>query len=210
MQTLARRADESERRPFTFDELRAIYRNADDEWKGMILFGLYTGQRLKDIATLTTSNVDIETDELRLTSAKTRRRQLIPLHPRLREFSLNHLLNGDDVHAPLFPRAHRAVERFGSVQSISNAFYELLVSSGLAPLRSKANTGRGRSVRRQTNPLSFHSLRHTATSMMKNAGVNAAVVQDIIGHDSPEMSRHYTTIDQSAKRRAIQRMPDLL
>ena len=40
----------SERRPFTIDELRAVLEVADDEWKSLIKFGLYTGQRLADIA----------------------------------------------------------------------------------------------------------------------------------------------------------------
>src|SRR5207249_2806680 len=113
-------------------------------------------------------------------------------------------------NAPLFPQAYAAVQKTGAVQMLSNAFYEILVSSGLAEPRSKESTGRGRSVKRRTNPLSFHSLRHTATSLMKNAGVSPAIVQDIIGHDSPEISRHYTTIEASAKRKAIDLMPDVL
>jgi integrase len=198
-----------QRRPFTLNELRPVYRSATVEWKGMILFGLYSGQRLKDIATLTSGNIDLESDELRLTTHKTSRRQIIPLAKPLREFIVEHLLNSDEPNAPLFPRAYKFVQKTGAVQTLSNTFYEMLVASGLAPIRSRANTGRGRSVRRQTNPLSFHSLRHTATSVMKNAGVNSAVVQDIIGHDSPEMSRHYTTIEESAKRKALNLIPDI-
>ncbi|MGA8655140.1 MAG: site-specific integrase [Chthoniobacterales bacterium] len=36
------------KRAFTLDELRAVLDVADSEWKSMILFGLYTGQRLAD------------------------------------------------------------------------------------------------------------------------------------------------------------------
>ncbi len=121
---------------------------------------------------------------------------------------MEQLLNSDDPNAPLFPRAYKFVQKSGAVQTLSNTFYEMLVSSGLAQPRSRKSTGRGRSVRRKTNPLSFHSLRHTATSLMKNAGVNAAVVQDIISH-SPEMSRHYRTIAESAKREALNLIPDI-
>ncbi len=175
----------------------------------MILFGLYTGQRLKDIATLTSANIDLEEREVRLTTHKTRRRQIIPLAKPLREFIVENLLNSDKPNAPLFPRAFAAVEKSGAVQTLSNAFYEILVASGLAQPRSKANTGRGRSVKRKTNPLSFHCLRHTATSLMKNAGISPAIVQDIIGHDSPEISQNYTTIDSSSKRRAVDAMPNI-
>jgi integrase len=40
------------KRPFTLAELRSILELASDEWRSMILFGLYTGQRLGDVATL--------------------------------------------------------------------------------------------------------------------------------------------------------------
>jgi integrase len=37
-------------RPFTINELGAVLSIADEEWRSMILFGLYSGQRLSDIA----------------------------------------------------------------------------------------------------------------------------------------------------------------
>ena len=39
-----------ERRPFTMDEVRSVLEHCDIEWRSMVLFGLYTGQRLGDIA----------------------------------------------------------------------------------------------------------------------------------------------------------------
>ena len=59
------------------------------------------------------------------------------------------------------------------------------------------------------NELSFHALRHTATSLMKNAGVSPAIVQDIIGHESPAISAHYTRIEESTKRLAVDALPDV-
>ena len=62
---------------------------------------------------------------------------------------------------------------------------------------------------RTTSPLSFHSLRHTTTTVLKKAGVSAAVVQDIIGHESAAISRHYTHSDLESKRTALNRVPNL-
>ena len=59
------------------------------------------------------------------------------------------------------------------------------------------------------NELSFHSLRHTATSVLKNAGVSDVVARDIIGHESEAVSRNYTHIDMVTKRKAIDSMPNL-
>ena len=57
--------------------------------------------------------------------------------------------------------------------------------------------------------ISFHSLRHTATSLLKNAGGSEAIAMDIIGHDSKAISRQYTHIDDAAKRSAFGKMPDV-
>ncbi len=65
-----RETDRAERRPFTIKELKTIMTHASGEWKGLILFGLYTGQRLKDIARLTWLNIDLENEELRFVTAR--------------------------------------------------------------------------------------------------------------------------------------------
>src|SRR5206468_2792302 len=49
--------EENRRRPFTIDEVKRILRVSHGEWPGLIRFGLYTGQRLGDIAALTWQNV---------------------------------------------------------------------------------------------------------------------------------------------------------
>lgn len=94
---------------------------------------------------------------------------------------------------------------------LSQSFHALLVSAGLATARptSHKKQGEGRSAPRKQNELTFHSLRHTATSMLKNAGVSEAVARDIIGHDSAEVSRMYTHIDEPTKKKAINKLPDV-
>jgi integrase len=192
------------RRPFTLDELRRILRIAGGEWRNLILFGLYTGQRLGDIAKFTWRNVDLERGELAFVTRKTKRRQLVPLAGPLQKL-LEHSDTGDNPGQPLFPKAFTA-KRSGT---LSNQFYEILVSAGLAAPRSHRANGKGRQARRKLSEISFHALRHTATSLMKNAGISPAIVADLIGHDSPAISAHYTHIEESAKRRAIESLPDL-
>jgi len=206
-----RRKDVSRRRPFTLGELQSLLAHADQEWKGIILCGIYTGQRLGDIVRLIWRNVDLEREEIRFETQKTGRVVALPLAKPL----LNHLLtlpSADDAKAPVFPNAFSVVAKEGRVNNLSNVFYELLVKANLADERSSAKQkeGEGRAVRRQQNELVFHSLRHTATSLLKNAGVSDAVVMDIIGHDSKAVSRNYTHIDDDAKRRAFAVMPDIM
>jgi len=70
--------------------------------------------------------------------------------------------------------------------------------------------GKGRAALRTLNEISFHALRHTATSLLKNAGASDVVAMDIIGHETKAVSQEYTHIDMDTKRRAINAMPDVL
>ena len=72
------------KRPFTLDELRVVLDVADPEWKRLILFGLYTGQRLADVATLRWSNVDLVKGEIRLRTRKTDKVMILPIAAPLR------------------------------------------------------------------------------------------------------------------------------
>jgi integrase len=199
------RGEVNVRRPFTLPELKKILKAADDEWRAMIAFGLYSGQRLSDIAKLTWQNLDMDSGELVLVSGKTGRRMRIPLAAPLQRY-IARLPAGDNPKQPLFPRAH-ATTRTGT---LSNQFYEILVDAGLVESRNHRANGIGRGSARAFNEIGFHALRHTATSLMKNAGISPAIVQDILGHDSPAISAHYTHIDETAKRKALNAMPDVL
>jgi len=57
--------------------------------------------------------------------------------------------------------------------------------------------------------ISFHALRHTSVSLLKSAGVSDAIARDLAGHESAEVSRLYTHIDESAKRSAVNKLPEI-
>ena len=44
---------------------------------------------------------------------------------------------------------------------------------------------------------------------MKNASISPAIVEELIGHDSKEINRLYTHIEQEALKRAADALPDL-
>lgn len=206
--TMLKRTRDARRRPFTLPELRRILEAAGEEWRGMILFGLYTGQRLGDIAALTWQNVDLQRGELRLVTDKTGRRQIIPLAAPV----LNHISTlpaGDQPDAPLFPRAFAILQEQGRAGNLSNQFYEILTSAGLAEKKSHRKTGKGRDAKRERNEISFHSLRHTATTLLKAAGVSDAVAMEFVGHDSANVSRQYTHIPTETLKLAAAKLPDV-
>ena len=49
--------------------------------------------------------------------------------------------------------------------------------------------GPGRSGKRVTSKISFHSLRHTTTSLLKNAGVSPAIAEEFVGHGPTSKTR---------------------
>lgn len=196
-------ADESQRRPFTADEITKLLTAADTDWRTMILAGYYTGMRLQDCASLTWRKVNLHTGVIGQKTRKTGREVDIPIHETL----MTHLstLAGDDPDAPLCPALHGK-----SSSWLSGQFYNLMAKAGLVePRANKQGTGKGRDARRDVNRISFHSLRYNTTSALKSAGVGDSVTMDIVGHETEAVSREYTEIPLNVKRDAINKLPDI-
>jgi integrase len=202
-------ANAPERRPFTETELKTLLGVAEGEWKGLILGGLYTGQRLGDLASLTGRRIDLSEELLTFRSQKTGRDMVVPLAKPFLEYLKK--LPSLAADKPVFPKANEEQrDAAGESRRLSAQFHALLVKAGLADARPKdKNSGRGHSVKRTVSELSFHSLRHNTTSWLKKAGVPESVVRDIIGHESELVSRNYTHVDDATKRKAIQNLPDI-
>jgi integrase len=196
------------KRPFTLEELRRISDLASDEWRSMILFGLYSGQRLGDIATLRWNNIDLVRNELRLSTRKTGRTMILPLAAPLRKH-ITSLHFADDSSAPMHPKAFDLVERQHKTGNLSNQFADLLAAAGLREKKNHKNTGKGRGSRRDVEPLSFHSLRRTATTILHEAGVPAAVAQALIGHDSEAIHELYVSVGSEALQKAAAALPEI-
>jgi integrase len=198
------------RREFTLAELNAVLRVCNDEWRSLVHFGFYTGARLSDIAALTWANVDLESGELRFVDRKTARTMITPIARQLREQILQ-LPAGDTPDEPLNPGAFGILKRQRRSGTLSRQFSEILAAAGLRDALSHRATkkGAGGDSRRRVNELSFHSLRHTAVSLLKKAGVGEAIAMDLVGHESVSVSRHYTHIDFKTKADAINQLPGL-
>jgi len=199
---------ESKRRAFTLDEIKRILKACGDdvEWRGLVLFGLYLGQRLGDLAKLTWRAVDLDTGEVACSTRKTGQRIVLPLVQPLPDY-LASLPASDNPNAFIFPRAASAKR----TASLSNQFRDILVAARLVeprPRRHKS-TGKGRNKAREASEISFHSLRHSAVTMLKAAGVSDFIAREIVGHESAAVSRQYTHLTADDKRAAMQRLPDV-
>ena len=204
-----RKSSDDNRRPFTIAEIQRVLAAADPEWRSLVLFGLYTGQRLADIAALTWDNLDLSKNEIRLRTRKTGKRIMVPIAKPLRQH-IDSLQAGIRPGTPIHPRAFTIINRHGRSADLSNHFADLLAQAGL---REKAphhrSKGKGRSSQRASNSLSFHSLRHTAVSLLKDAGIPEGVVMELVGHDSKSMSAHYTHVGAEALEKAVAALPEI-
>jgi integrase len=80
---------------------------------------------------------------------------------------------------------------------------------GLRPKATHTSQGKGRGARRIAHALSFHSLRHTTTSLLRDAGVSQSVAMGFVGHASPAINQQYTHVGNEALRKAADSLPDL-
>ena len=203
---LLKSSKESKRRAFTLPEIKRVLKACGDdvEWRGLILFGLYLGQRLGDLAKLTWRAVNLDSGEIAFTTRKTGRRIVLPLVQPLIDY-LSALPSSDNPNAYIFPNA-AAHER---TNSLSNQFREILADAGLVEPRRHEKTKQGRDQAREPSEISFHSLRHSAVTMLKAAGVSDFIAREIVGHESAAISRQYTHLTTDDKRAAMQRLPDV-
>jgi len=134
---------------------------------------------------------------------------MVPIARPLRQH-IDSLSAGFQLGTPIHPKAFAIIDRHGRSANLSNHFADLLAH---AELREKAphhrSKGKGRSSQRASNRLSFHSLRHTAVSLLKDAGIPEGVVMELVGHDSKSMSAHYTHVGAEALEKAVAALPEI-
>ena len=191
-----------EREPFTAEELQALMKTENVEWRGMIALGAHAGLRLSDAANLTWGNVDLDASVLTFKPAKTEKTDVKPLvismHPELVE-TIKALPQGI-AKAPLFPRLHG--QKPGSAGGLSNQFAALMKTAGVVVTLGKAKEGKGR----QTRSKGFHALRHTMISRMADAEISSDVRRAIAGHSSDAIHAKYTHLSLDAQKVAVKKM----
>jgi integrase len=132
----------------------------------------------------------------------------MPLAKPLRKHIGN--ISDEMIHAgPIHPRAAAIVQTHGRTALLSNQFTEILARASLRAHQSHASRGIGRDGRRAASALSFHSLRHTTVSMLRDAGIPQSVAMGFAGHTSPEINNSYTHTGIDSMQRAADSLPDV-
>lgn len=202
--------EEVSRRPFTREELDRVLAAAGGEWRGLVLLGLYTGQRLGDLAALRVG--DFREGSIFIDSTlKTGARICVPLPPAVvAEFGRMESVRTRGEW--LFPESRATVERAGGkVLRLSRQFRQILAEVGLAEaekwIPAKEREARraaegGADRRRKAGALTFHSLRHNTRTWLEESGAPVAVIDALMGQDARTGRRSYTHVGQDSLAKA--------
>jgi integrase len=187
---------------FTREQLSQLVNAAPSEdWTGAILCGYYTGLRLRDIADLQWSAVDLDGRIIKVTTRKTGKTVTVPIHPQFAAW-LDKQTRGIGK-APVFPTL--AGKAGGGKSGLSMAFRRIMERAKIKGRLLREANGVGRSQ----SSLSFHSLRHGFVSAMANAGVAQELRQKLTGHASAEMNAQYTHHELESLRAAVSVIPSI-
>jgi integrase len=201
--------DSTARSPFAAKELALLVKHAPSEdWRGVILCGIFAGLRLGDAARLQWKSVDLAEGTLRLVPSKTKRKKreiCVPLHPELRAFFEEHP-SADDSAAPVFPSLSR--RSVSGKRGLSMTFVAIMETAGVS--RGKARVVAKESAGRTTHERGFHSLRHSYVSALANADVGEDVRMKLAGHTDSEVHAIYSHHEVKTLAAAIEKIPGLV
>lgn len=189
----------------TFDE-RALgdhERDCAGEMLTIVMLGLYTGMRMGDCCRLLWDEVDLAGKTIVRNPSKTWRRSkrpvIVPLHPDL----LRRLLEVKPSPVKGFVSPLKAEQYQRNRSEVSQRFSALFRQCGIqlhragVPGRAQVEAG-------------FHSLRFSFVSICRRANAPLAVVERLVGHSTPAMTRHYTDVGDEATAQAIASLPSVL
>jgi integrase len=167
--------------PLSDRAIRALLDRAEGEWKGLVLLGLHTGQRLRDIVRLTWKCVDLQESTIRFHVAKTGLTHASPISSALREY-LEPLSKRSGSARLIFPASAKA-----TLAELNGQFAELVAAAGV--------------------PVSgFDALRVTFWERFQSQALPAEVMQ-LVRHQSSDGLYRYCRFDKRTLRKKLAKLP---
>jgi integrase len=184
---------------FTPEQVSALVKTAEGDWKGLILVAFYIGARLNDCANLRWRDIDLvsEIKTIRFKQGKTGAEIVVVIHPVLEDYLLSLPAPRTD-EAFLFPALAQR-----KTNTLSRDFKRLMERAHIEQSVIRERGKAGRSV----NALSFHSLRHSFSSILANAGVSEELRMALTGHSTRAVHQGYTHHQLAALRDAVGMLP---
>ena len=212
-ETITRKREEKQsRKEFSESQVIDILDSFDDsnlrlmhkeEMRVMFNLGAWTGLRLIDCALMEWNSIDFKRNLIHCIPHKAKKVQrtvTIPIHPSLRQ-ELDRALQWQKNEYILPQIAERYKRNPHGVQEDTSKVFKHI---GLEINKEAKGVRRLRKV----NIYGFHSFRHSFVSFCAKAGVPLSVVQSIVGHGNPAITRHYIHIGEESVKQAINALPE--
>jgi integrase len=200
--------DKEPRQPFTESELQTIRENFDPFIEPFFVIAMATALREGDICTLKWAEVDFENRVIRRSKMrKTGKGVDIPIMPHLYQYlqALYQHRNNQSQYAEYVLPEHADMylhNRSGIPYRIKKFLKE---KCGIVTTEKRPDRTRAASIK------DLHSCRHTFCYYVGLNGVPLNVVQSIVGHMTPEMTKHYSDhASLEVKREKMQLLPDFM
>ncbi len=212
---ISKKIEESEsRKEFSKEQVILIFNAFNDpqlhllhKKQMMVMFNIccWTGSRGQDACLMRWESVNFDNNTISYIPEKTRRKTnrgvSIPMHPQLREALMTALeWQRDEYVIPDVAARYKT-----NPSGISKDSIKVFQFIGLETATGNVNSRR----KFKASQYSMHSFRHTFVSFCANSGVPLAVVQSIVGHGSPAMTKHYTHISREATEKAVASLPQI-
>ena len=192
------------KRELTVEELARVCGSVTGEMRLLFAVGIYTGLRLGDCAMMEWGSIDLARNRIMTIPRKTARHAngkpvIIPLHGMLASMLAE--IPPDARTGYLLPDTAAQYLRNPSV--LTNRIQRIFERCGIVTNEKRDGETKARVL------VGFHSLRHTFVSLSANAGVPLAVIQSIVGHSNPAMTRHYFHESEAALQSAVSALPSI-
>ncbi len=191
-------------RELTTEELIKVCQSAEGELRSMLAMGLYLGTRLGDAALMDWGAVDMLKSLIRYKPNKTARFSdtflTVPLHPVLRDIFSE---TPPDKRAGYIHKTMAELYTKRGAYAVSNIVRRHFEKCGIT------TTVKGNGVH-DIPVASFHSLRHSAVSLLREAGVPLSTTMAIVGHSTVAMHDTYTHVGEAAIKAAVASMPSVI
>ena len=170
------------REAFSDDELKLIFDSLDDFTRPLFMMAIFTGLREGDICTLRRIEVNLTNRTITRSTRKTGATVSIPIADPIFPM-LQGQMNGEPSEY-VFPELAKMY--LANPTGVSWRIKSFLEGLGITTTRTPKGRNRAVSVK------DLHSCRHTFCYLAGLAGVPLSVVQGIVGHMTPEMTKHYS------------------
>ncbi len=194
------KATPESREAFTLDELRLIGKNMTGFVRPIFIIGICSGLSEGDICLLKWS--EVHDGWITRKRKKTGALLDIPILPPLADFLAEQSqITGDKEY--VLPEHAKMYQSNSS--GISYRFKSFLENLGISTTKKAEGSNRAVSIK------DVHSLRHTFAYMAGVYQIPLPVVQSVLGHMSPEMTKHYQAhADRQAKEKYLLQLPNFL